>query len=185
MSREINKIWRLATPYLKKGVRKNFIIHTLAVVRAVKLILNKEKVDSEILLPAAILHDVGWSKVPKYLQKSNNKKEQIIALKLHLKYSPAIIKKILVKLHYNKDNIKKVIDIVASHKFKNPKNINKRILIDADNLSEAFKKSFENDLKFYLQTRQQLYNYRKKNKFYTKTAKDIFIKEINNRIKEK
>lgn len=182
MSKELNKIWKLATPYLKAGVRKDFFLHTQVVVKAMKLILKKEKGDVGLLFPAAILHDTGWSRVPEYLQKNNNKRDQIKALKLHIKYAAPIIKEILTKLEYNKNNIREIVEIVKSHKFKNPKDINKKILIDADNLSDAFRKQFENDLISYNQTRDKLYNYRKNNKFYTKTAEKIFRKELSKRL---
>ena len=64
-----------------------------------------------------------------------------------------------------------------------PKDINKRILIDADALSDSFKEQFECDLKYYKVDRLSMCNFRKKNnKFYTKIAKQIFIKELNKRL---
>jgi hypothetical protein len=71
-----------------------------------------------------------------------------------------------------------VIDIVAFHKFKNPKKLDKRLLIDADTLSDVFKKQFYSDIKAYKKTPEKLYDFRKDNQFYTKTAKIIFNKEL-------
>lgn len=178
----LSKIWKLAAPYLKAGVRKDFYLHTQGVVKAVKLILKKEKGDADLLIPAAILHDTGWSKVPKRLQKSNIKQDKIKALKLHIKYGKKIAKVILNKLGYDAESIKKIIKIIDFHKFKYPKGGNEKILIDADNLSDVFKSQFENDLKSYKQTREELFNYRKNNKFYTITAKQVFDKELNKRL---
>ena len=73
MENSFKKIWRLTLPYLKKGRRKDFIIHTKGVVKVLEMLLKKEKGDRNILIPAAILHDVGWAMVPLNLQKSNNK----------------------------------------------------------------------------------------------------------------
>jgi len=184
MNKKFQKIWRLALPYLKKGKRKNFVIHTEEVVKAMELILAKEKGDKNILIPAAILHDVGWSKVPIRLQRSSNKNQQKKALQLHLEYAPKIINKILVKLKYSPSQIKTIIEIVMAHKFSSPHRQDKRLLIDADNLSEVFKVSFANDLKAYQQTPQGLYNFRMKNKFYTKTAAKIFKQELAKRKEE-
>ena len=79
--------------------------------------------------------------------------------------------------------IKKIIEIVKAHKFKNPKEINKRILIDADALSDCFKEQFAGDMKSYNKSRESLYNFRKKNnKFYSKVAEEIFTKELNRRL---
>jgi HD superfamily phosphodiesterase len=173
-----NKIWRLARPYLKKGVRKDFVLHTLGVIKAMELLLKKEGGNKDILIPAAILHDVGWSRVPYKLQKSNKKNEQFKALKLHIKYAPYIINKILTKINFNKKQINIITDICLAHKFKKPKNFNEKLMIDADTLSDTFKKQFESDLKAYNSTPENLYKFRKKNKFYTKTAKNIFEKDL-------
>jgi len=183
MKGKFKKIWDLAIPYLKKGKRKDFLLHTKGVVKAMKLLLRKEKGDPNILIPAAILHDTGWSRVPINLQKSNDKKKIEKAMKLHLKYSVPIINKILTKVGYNKSQIKQIIDIVLAHKYQNPKRLDKRLLIDADTLSDAFKEQFYGDCEAYNLSPKKLYTIRKNNKFYTKTANNIFRKELEKRKK--
>jgi len=168
------KIWQLAKPYLKKGVRKDFVLHTLGVIKAMELLLKKEEGNRDVLVPAAILHDAGWAKVPVKLQKSNKKNEQLKALKLHIKYASPIMNTILTKIGYNKKLIKNIVEICLALKFKIPKNNNEKLLIDADSLSDTFKEQFESDLKAYNSAPGKLYKFREKNKFYTKTAKQIF-----------
>lgn len=182
MNKQYQKIWKLALPYLRAGVRKDFVLHTEGVVKAMEMIIKSGQGDDGLLMPAAILHDTGWSMVPKFLQLSKDKKDNIKALRLHIKYAPKIINKVLCQIGYEKKIIKKIIDIVVAHKFKNPKEINKRILIDADTMADAFKKQFESDMKSYNQTRERLYYYRKKNRFYTEVAEEIFTKELNKRL---
>lgn len=183
MNKKYKKIWRLALPYLKSGVRKDFVLHTRGVVKAVEMIMKLGgKGDESLLMPAAILHDTGWSMVPKFLQLSQDKKDKITALRLHIDLAPKIISKILGQAGYEKEKIKKIIEIVEAHKFQNPQEINKRILIDADAVSDCFKEQFESDMKFYRASRKSLYDFRKKNnKFYTKVAKEIFNREIRSR----
>ena len=41
--RNYQNIWKLAVPYLEKGINKNFIIHTKGVIKATKLICKNEK----------------------------------------------------------------------------------------------------------------------------------------------
>ena len=149
MKEKFEKIWKLAVPYLRKGKRKDFVLHTKGVIKAMELLLKQEKGDMGILIPAAILHDVGWSKVPLSLQMSNNETKKVKSLKLHLKYAPQIIEGVLIECRYNKDKIKKIIEIVLAHKFKNPRKLDKRLLIDADTLSDAFKEQFYSDAKAY------------------------------------
>lgn len=184
MKKTYDRIWNLAKPYLKKSVKKDLILHTKGVVKAIQLILRDEEGDEDILIPAAILHDVGWSKVPKNLQKSIEKSEWREAQELHLEYSVPIVKKILSSLNYKKDQIQRIIEIIKSHKFQDPREKDKRLLIDADTLADAFKEQFNSDVKSYKITPELMYKIRKKNKFYTKTAKRIFFEELDKRKKE-
>jgi len=185
MNKQYQKIWKLALPYLKSGARKDFVLHTKGVVKAVEMIIKfSGQGDESLLMPAAILHDTGWSRVPKVLQSSDEARDKLKALRLHIKYAPEIIRKVLGQIGYENKKIKKIIEIVKSHKFKNPKEINKRILIDADAVSDCFKEQFKSDMKSYKAIKRDLYNFRKKNnKFYSKVAEEIFNKEIEKRIK--
>jgi HD superfamily phosphodiesterase len=180
-----NKIWEETKVYLRKGVNKNFVTHTEGVVKAIKLLLKSEKGDKSILIPAAMLHDAGWAEVPKELQNTNDKKKKHKALVLHIKYAPEIIKKVLKKFHYPKIKINEIINIVKAHKFYTPRKLSKKLLIDADSLSDAFKKQFYCDAKEYKKRPIDLYKFRmENNSFYTKTAEKIFKKEMNNRLRE-
>jgi len=178
------KIWQQATPYLKKGKKKDFLTHTKWVIKSMEMLLKKEKGDKDLLMSAAILHDVGWSKVPLSLQKAVGGTKARKALELHIEYCPPIIEKILNNFGYSKSNIKKIIDIILAHKFKNPRDQDKRLLIDADTLSDIFKEPFYTDVKQYKITTRQLFNIRKENKFYTKTARLIFKRELARREQE-
>jgi len=115
---------------------------------------------------------------------SNKKPDQIKALKLHIKYALPIIKNILDEVGYSKNQIKKISEIVLAHKFKNPRNFDKRLFIDADALSDVFREQFYSDVKAYKTTPQKLYNFRKYNKFYTKKAEEILNKELEKRKRE-
>lgn len=179
------KIFNLAIKYLEKWLNKDFIIHTKGVIKSMELILKNEKWNPDLLIPASILHDVWWANVPENYQKTKNKEDKLIWMKLHIKYAPKIIKYILKSLNYDKKEINKIIEIVKSHKFKNPRSLNKRLLIDADQLSDSFKKQFYSDVESYNITPLDSYNIRiNNNKFYTKTAFEIFQKEMNKRKKE-
>ena len=77
-------IWQKALPLLKKGKRKDFVLHTKYVVKAMKEIMAKEGGEQEILIPAAILHDIGWSQVPLEFQLSSDRKRAHQALVQHI-----------------------------------------------------------------------------------------------------
>lgn len=180
-----NNVWILAIEQLKKGINKDYVLHTKGVVKAMQMILKKEVGNTDILMPAAMLHDVGWAKVPKKYQCTTNKKSKLIALELHIKYAPGIIRKILSSLDYKTSQVNEIIDIVVAHKFCKPRKLSKQLLIDADQLSDAFKEQFDSDVKAYNTTPQKLYNFRiKDNQFYTKTAENIFFKLMKKRQNE-
>lgn len=180
----MNQIWILAKPYLEKATKKDMVVHTKGVLLAMTMLLKKENGDKVILIPSAILHDVGFSKVPKKLQTSIDEEDRKKSLKLHLEYAPKIIEEIMTKVGYSKDDINKIIEIVVAHKFQDPKELDKQLLIDADTLADLFKEQFYTNAKDYNKTPQEFYNIRKDNKFYTKTAKNIFDQELKNRAEE-
>lgn len=184
MKAKYNKVWKYALPYLEKPKRKDFVLHTKGVIKAMELILKEEKENERVLMTAAILHDVGWYNVPHKLQISSNKKDSIKAQKLHIKNALPIIKQILEGCKYKKSEIKRVLEIVEAHKFKNPIRKDKRIMIDADTLSDVFKEQYESDFKSYGTNPERHYIHRMKNTFYTKTARKIFKKEMEKRRKQ-
>ncbi|MFH0836025.1 MAG: HD domain-containing protein [Candidatus Micrarchaeota archaeon] len=182
--RKFKKIWNLASSYLKGVKKKDYVVHTKGVIRAMELLLEQETGDRDVLIQAAMLHDVGWSRVPLNLQISDVKAEKLEASKLHLEYAPPIIEGILTNLGYNKSHIERVIDVVLAHKFKKPTQLDEMLLIDADNLSDAFREQFYSDVEAYKTTPGDHYNFRKRNQFYTKTARIIFDEELEKRRKE-
>ncbi len=182
---KFKKIWNLATPYLKKGLKKDFLLHTQGVVRAVELIAPKEGGDLDLLIPAAILHDVGWAGVPKEYQITKSKQKQTEGLKMHIELAPKIIKKILEQLNYRESKISQIIDIVQSHKFCVPTKINQKILIDADHTSDSFKEQFESDVVSYKTAAPELHQFRMtESDFYTKTARELFLSQMKVRREE-
>ncbi len=184
MEEKYEEILGLAIPYLEKGVLRDFVIHTKGVIKAMEYLLDKEGGSKDNLLLAAILHDVGWGKVPIDLQKSKNFEEQNKALRLHIEFAPEIIQEILNKVNYDPEKIKEIVEISVAHKFQDPEDHDKRLLIDADKLSDAFKEQFYSDVKTYNSTPEEKYELRKKNTFYFKSAKELFDKKLEERRKE-
>ena len=183
-SRFQKRIWQLALPYLKMGARKDLVLHTKMVVKAMKMLLRKESGDRNILISAAILHDTGWSKVPLYLQKARDGNNVRTAMLLHLKYSVPIVKEILNAVNFEEGEIRQVSEIILAHKYRKPRAMNKRLLIDADTVSDIFREQFYADAQAYNISPAEFYKIRMKNRFYTDTARRIFEKESRNRARE-
>lgn len=178
-------IYNMALPYLKNGLRKNLISHTKEVIKTMDTLLKHEGGNKQLLIPAAILHDIGWSMVPKKIQLNwRNREDKIRGEELHIEYAKPIIKEILQELSYPVEQVDKIISIVQAHKFQNPSELEKQLLIDADKMSDATRVQFYSDAKFYQATPEEVYNFRKKNRFHTLTAKSFFEKEMKKRKRE-
>jgi len=183
MGDNYEKIWQLTTPYLKQGVMKDFVFHTQNVVKAMGMLLEGEGGDERILMPAAILHDVGFSKVDVMLQTTTmeNKRE---GQRQHLIFCKDIIQEILGKVGYNQKDIDRIIGIVEVHQFHKPEEKEKQMLIDADNLSDVMPGAMQADAISYKNTPENVFEIRTKNTYYSKTAQEIFKREMIERKKE-
>lgn len=184
MDNKYQKIWDLAVPYLEQGVMKNFIVHTQGVIKSMELIIEGEGGDPDILIPAAILHDVGWSKVDPSLQTNAELEKKREGQRQHIEFAGDIIREILGKAGYAKKDIEKIVSIVEAHKFQQPEEKEKQMLIDADNLSDVFKEQFYSDSRAYPTPTDVLYTYRIDNEYYTETAKKIAARELADRLNE-
>jgi len=184
MNKKHQEIWNCVKPLMKKVKKKDYVLHVKMVIRAMEEIIAGEGGNVDILIPAAILHDVGWSEVTEKLQLTDDKKLKHEAGVQHIRRAPLIIRRILGKLNYDQNTIERVIEIVVAHKFTDPEEKEKRLLIDADTLSDTYKESFYSDVESYNSTSEKTYKFRSKNIFYTKTAKKIFQKQLKARREE-
>ncbi len=108
MDKIYEQIWNLAKPHYKKG-RPQDVTHIEWIMKEAKLVAKQEKLDETILIPLAILHDVGYSRVP----KDNSYKKQI--RELHMQEGSIIAREILEKLKYPKAQKEKIIYYVSIH----------------------------------------------------------------------
>jgi len=176
--------WEKVKPLMVQLKKKDYVLHVQLVTRAMQALILKEGGNEDILIPAALLHDIGWSEVSEKLQLASDKEEKLEAERQHLSKASPIIRTILSNLNYKKDLIEQIIDVVLSHKFAKPQKKEQQLLIDADTLSDTYKEAFYSDIKSYNTTPEEALAFRGKNTFYTKTARKIFQKELAARRKE-
>lgn len=108
------KIFDLAMPFLK--TRFN-LPHTFIAYQYAQLLLQEESGSQEIVLPACILHDVGWSRIPKHRQvdafgpflKDNDSRRK------HEMEGVVIAGKILTQVGYNSFSARKIMQIIDGH----------------------------------------------------------------------
>lgn len=102
--------------------------HVLRVYNlCVYLSKHENDVDTDILYPAALLHDIARVK------ESTDKSGSID----HAVLGSEIAENILVKMNYSKDSIDKIKHCIITHRFRSgnePQSIEAKILFDADKL---------------------------------------------------
>jgi len=128
------KIFEKAKPFLH--TRKN-LIHTRIALRYALKLLKFEKGDEEVVIPATLLHDVGWSAIPENLHLTAfgpNPSNPKLA-RVHELEGAKIAKGILEKLHYPPEKTDEISRIVQGHDTrKRPISASDRIVKDADKL---------------------------------------------------
>jgi HD superfamily phosphodiesterase len=182
------KIFEKAKPFLR--TRKN-LIHTKIALRYALTLLKSEKGDEAVVIPAIILHDVGWKAIPEHLHltafgpnPSNPK-----LTKVHELEGAKIAKAILGKMHYPPEKFNEIFRIIQGHDSrKKPISASDRIVKDADKLTRYSRKGMTIDLgrfhiprQEYLVFLEAIIDYW----FLTATGKEIARKEIFLRKKDK
>ncbi len=102
------KILEKAIPYYEKG-RKGDVEHVKWLFNTIPKFVD-ETINIEVLIPVVLLHDVGYSKVP----KGSNPFDLKIR-KLHSEEGAKIAEKILEELKYPKEKISEIKRLILKH----------------------------------------------------------------------
>ncbi|MCU0680247.1 MAG: HD domain-containing protein [Planctomycetes bacterium] len=118
--------------------------HGLEVAQIIHNYSGKIKINKNILIPVALMHDIGHSVILSEHFKYITGEEKIANGKLvHMLAGAKIAKNILEKLKYPTKEIKEIVEIISIHDFdqlngvdwkKNYNTINKRFFHDVDSL---------------------------------------------------
>ena len=117
MKKIFKEIWGLALSYQDKRDDKG---HAAAVVKYALKLVKLENADENVVVPAAILHDIGWSKLSKrnrfsiFDSKLSNK-EAIRVRLWHQKESVKLAKYILSKVRYDRRLMAEILEIISQH----------------------------------------------------------------------
>jgi hypothetical protein len=181
------KIYQLATPYLTTRFND---VHTEIAMRFAYQLLGAEGGEESIVIPAIILHDVGWNKVPEELQlKAFGPKATMPEInRIHECEGVKIAKDILTKVNYDKAKISEILDIIDGHDSrKEAISLDDRIVKDADKLFRYTEKGFGIDSRRFEETAAEGLNRLGKKIiewFFTETACNIAKEELKKRQKE-
>jgi HD domain len=181
------RIWDLARPYL--NTRKNDIHTEISTDFAEKLLLQ-EGGEEDIVIPAIILHDVGWKKVPEDLQlKAFGPKASMPEWnRVHEVEGAEIAGHILRKVNYPEDKILEIQEIIKGHDSrKEPISQNDSVVKDADKLWRYSRIAVQiNEKRFGLTVEESVERLRRNLSpwFLTESAKRMAKEEIEKRAKE-
>jgi len=158
LPKKYQKLWVKCEAILKKG-RSGDVAHAREVVELVLSYEGKEFLDKDVLVPVAMLHDIGHAAIlPKHFSLITGPKKLVNGKLVHMLAGAKIAKEILESVGYNKAKIKEIVDIVSMHDSDQLKGVdikkiyntkNKKIFHDVDSLDRYTKKRLENVKNIY------------------------------------
>src|SRR3989344_732180 len=150
MKKEFKKIWKIALPYQDKRDDEG---HAQIVTEYAIKLCEIENVNDMIVVPAAILHDIGWSQLPKedwlVIFDPNKTPEMEYAVRIkHQDEGVKLAEKILNEAGYPPNFFKAILEIISQHDTrKNFFSTEDGAMRDADKLWRYSKVGFEADIK--------------------------------------
>ena len=181
------KIFERTKPFLR--TRKN-LIHTQIALRYALRLLKEEEGDEGIVIPAVLLHDVGWKMIPSNLQLTafgpNPSNPELV--RVHEVEGAKIAEAILKEFHYPPKKIREISRIIRGHDSrKRPISRNDRIVKDSDKLWRYSRRGMAVDLdRFRIPRREYLIFLEAiiNHWFLTPTGREVARREISLRKKE-
>lgn len=98
-----------ALPYYEQG-RPMDVEHIKWLYKTVPQFVSQGELDHTILMPLVVLHDVGYSKIPKGSDSYN-----LDIRKAHSEYGAEIARALLTEMNYAKQSIDEVCRLVLKH----------------------------------------------------------------------
>lgn len=145
MKEIFNQIWNLALPYQDK--RDDSGHAEISLKYAIKLI-ELEKGDEDVISPAVILHDVGWSQLVKerrmliFEKDAGEEVKRGVQLE-HQKEGVRLAGEILRQVYYPEDLVKEILEIISQHDTREGFiSKNEGLVRDADKLWRTSKEGF-------------------------------------------
>lgn len=190
--KEYQKIWETALPFQDK---RDDAGHAEIVTRFATKLCELEKADGDIVIPAAILHDIGWSQLSEeekfIIFGSNATKEEMLHVRIrHQKEGAKLAEEILEKLKYPSEQIKQILEIISQHDTrKGFFSKEDGIMRDADKLWRFSKVGLDADIRRREMPFDEYYNRMEKrieedNFFFSESAKLLAREELIERRKE-
>ena len=185
MKSEFETIWQLAKPFL--DTRHNEVHSQISTQLAFEL-LRREGGDDAIVIPAIMLHDVGWKAVPPELhlkafgpgapRPELNRAHEVAGVKT--------ARSILETVRYPPAQTEQILEIIDGHDSRQTAvSISDMIVKDADKLWRYTRSGFHIDVERFGETFQEALIRLDKNLeawFFTKTAIEIAREKLKRRM---
>ncbi len=184
---DYQRIFELAMPFLKTRLN---LPHTYIVYQYAQLLLQAEGGSREIIIPACILHDVGWSRIPEdqQLQAFGPNITDPDARRKHEVEGVSIATQILSQVGYNGSLIKKILEIIDGHDTTaNARSLEDAITKDSDKLFRLSAYGYRVDCERFRADPQEYWPLllkRSSNWFLTPTGKELAAQEARCREQE-
>jgi HD superfamily phosphodiesterase len=184
MEEPYRQIFNRARPYIE--TRDNVIHTTVAYSFALRL-LDAEGGDPAVVLPAVILHDVGWKCVPEELQLKafGPRARDTETRRIHEVEGAKIARTVLEEIGYDPRLVDEICEIIIGHDSRGEAlSLNDSIVKDSDKLWRFSKEALEVDPKRFnihpaVHTewlKQQIDGW-----FFTGTARKLAVEEHRQR----
>lgn len=181
------RMFELAVPFLK--TRFN-LPHTYIVYQYANLLIQAEGGSREIIIPACILHDVGWSTVPEdqQLRAFGPNITDPEARRKHEVEGVSIARQILSQAGCNGSLVERIVEIIDGHDTTmNARSLEDAITKDSDKLFRLSAAGFRIDCeRFGVDPQEYWPNLleRSRNWFLTPTGRELATHEARGRDRE-
>jgi HD superfamily phosphodiesterase len=188
MKSVFDKIRQLSKPFL--NTRHNDVHTEISTSLALQL-LEQEGGDEDIVIPAILLHDTGWKRVPSelHLKAFGPKANEPRLNRLHEVEGVKIAQEILQKLKYDALKTDKILEIIDGHDSRTKAvSLNDMIVKDADKLWRYTSSGFYIDIERFGESHKEGLSRLRSNLagwFFTVTAKKMAADKLCSRAKEK
>lgn len=149
-------VWRLAAPNLQ--IRDNDV-HTLYAYGLARYLLARyPEAQPEIVLPAILLHDTGWSRVPPtdVLAAISPEGPRPDLVLLHEQEGAILAEKAMRELGYDSDRIAEIVAIIDGHDSRREAlSLNDAIVKDADRIWRLTPHGIDTVMNWFGLTRDQ------------------------------
>ncbi|QJB58030.1 HD domain-containing protein [Pseudodesulfovibrio sp. zrk46] len=186
------EIWNRALPFQDK---RDDAGHAFITLEYAKQLVDLENGDPDVVLPAIILHDTGWSRLSReewmvvFSPTATAEDEMVVRLR-HQEEGVNIAREILETMDYSTALTEEIVEIISEHDTrKGFISNNEGLMRDADKLWRFSKTGFDADVERFEIEPQSLYDklvgqIPSEGFFYSETSRQLAYQELERRKKE-